>query len=70
MNESSRRKKLRFPLWAVLFWLAVWQAASMAVGREIFLPSPWRVLTRLAELAVTAPFWLAMGYTSGSCWPR
>ena len=25
---------------AVLFWLAVWQAAAMAIGQEVFLVSP------------------------------
>ena len=24
---------------AVLFWLAVWQAAAMAIGQEVFLKS-------------------------------
>ena len=27
-------------LLAVAFWLAVWQAAAMAIGQEVFLVSP------------------------------
>ena len=44
-------------LWAVLFWLCVWQLGSMALGSELLLVSPLRVLQRLGQLAVTEPFW-------------
>lgn len=50
-------------LWAVLFWLAVWQLGSMALNQQILLVSPLRVIVRLSELAVTARFWRAAGYT-------
>ena len=50
-------------LWAVAFWLLVWQLAAMAVGKDILLVSPWRVLTRLGELVCLGPFWRAVGYT-------
>lgn len=46
--------------WAVAVWLLVWQLAAMAVGREILLPSPLRVLTRLGELVVQGETWLAI----------
>ena len=26
--------------WAAVFWLAVWQAGSMALGSALLLPSP------------------------------
>lgn len=53
-------------LWAVVFWLAAWQAASMVLGKvwlhgELLLPSPLSALLRLLELAVTLPFWRAVG---------
>ena len=51
-------------LWAVLFWLAVWQLGAMALNQELFLVSPLRVLGRLGELIVTGPFWLAVGRSS------
>lgn len=47
--------------WAVLVWLAVWQAGSMALGKEILLVSPLRVLQRLGQLALTAEFWASIG---------
>ena len=53
--EMKRPRQIR--LWAVLVWLAVWQVASMAVGLDILLVSPLRVLQRLGQLALTASFW-------------
>ena len=47
--------------WAVLVWLAVWQAGSMALGKEILLVSPLRVLQRLGQLALTSEFWASIG---------
>ncbi len=57
------RKHNRIRAWAVLFWLVVWQAASMALGKEILLVSPLKVLSRLGELAVTAEFWSSAGFS-------
>ena len=50
-------------IWAVLFWLAIWQLGSMAVGKAFLLPSPWQVITCLGDLLVQASFWRAIGYT-------
>ncbi len=41
----------------LLFWLAVWQAAAMAVGFPLLLPTPVSVGKTLASLVVTANFW-------------
>ena len=49
--------------WVLLLYLALWQAVSMAVGRELLLPSPVRVLVRLCELITQAAFWQTVGYT-------
>ena len=35
---------------AVVFWLAVWQCAAMAIGQEVFLVSPVQALRTLLEL--------------------
>ncbi len=56
-------------LWAVAFWLLVWQGASMALasttgGRTLLLASPVEALRRLLELAVTAEFWQAVGFST------
>lgn len=48
---------------ATLFWLVVWQVAAWRVDSILFLPGPWTVATRLAELARTAVFWQTTGLT-------
>ncbi len=50
---------------AVLFWLLVWAVASLAIGQELFLPSPWAVLGALAALVQSPVFWQSVG---GSLW--
>lgn len=40
-----------------VFWLAVWQLASVAIGQPLLLPSPASVAGRLLRLAATGDFW-------------
>ena len=40
-----------------LFWLGVWELAALAVGQELFLPSPVSVIVCGTKLIVTAEFW-------------
>ena len=63
----DRKTDLR--LWAVLFWLAVWQIAAMALAAvyphgELLLASPVDVLLRLGQLAITAAFWRTVGWSA------
>ncbi|MBQ6528238.1 MAG: ABC transporter permease subunit [Clostridia bacterium] len=55
--------KNRFRLWAVLFWLLVWQLGSMAIGSEILLVSPLRVIETLAVLIRRSVFWRSLGFS-------
>ena len=60
-----RRKNGRLRLWAVAFWLLVWQGGSMALaattgGKMLLLASPLSALWRLLQLAGTAGFWQAV----------
>ena len=48
---------------AVLFWLIVWEVASLLIGEELFLPSPIAVIVRLAFLVPTASFWQSSLFT-------
>ena len=62
----DRKTDLR--LWAVLFWLVVWQLAAMALRAayphgELLLASPVNVLLRLGQLAVTAAFWRTVAWS-------
>ena len=50
---------------AVLFWLAVWQAAAMAIGQEVFLVSPIQAAGTLMELLPQADFWQRVGFSAG-----
>ena len=50
-------KKLTRILLVTLFWLAAWQLLSWNVGKELLLPSPYRVLMTLGHLILTSDFW-------------
>ena len=58
-------KKLQKIVIPLAFWLAVWELASLAAGRELLLPPPLRVGESLLALAQTADFWLDLGATLG-----
>ena len=50
---------------AVGCWLAVWQAAAMAIGQEVFLVSPVQALRCLLRLLPQADFWHRVGFSAG-----
>lgn len=56
-------KKLTRIFLVILFWLSVWQLLAWKVGKELLLPSPYRVLVRLGELIVTADFWSSIFFS-------
>ena len=63
MRENMKKiQKFVLPL---AFWLLVWEAAALAVGRELLLPGPSAVGKRLLALAGTVDFWLSVGATLG-----
>ena len=49
-TTGLRLKRAPARLLGLLCWLAVWQAAAMAVGHEFLLASPLRVMASLLEL--------------------
>ncbi len=51
------------PAIAALFWILVWQVASMWLGQEILLASPVRVLATLWEFVGQPAFWGAVGFS-------
>ena len=63
----KQKKKCRAGLLAAaVFWLAVWQAAAMAIGRqEVFLVSPIQAAGTLMELLPQADFWQRVGFSAG-----
>ena len=67
MKKNTVQNSIR--PWAVLFWLLVWQGASMALAAlwpngHLLLASPISAALRLGELAVTAAFWRAIGWSA------
>lgn len=51
-------------IWAVAFWLIVWQLAAMAVKQEILLVSPVSMLERWLELVLAIDFWERVAFSS------
>lgn len=58
--SDKGRSRLR-ALGAAVFWLAVWQGASMLVAQELLIPAPLAVLRTLGRLAGEPAFWKATG---------
>ncbi|RAV01024.1 ABC transporter permease [Paenibacillus sp. YN15] len=55
---AARLRSLLRKAAVLVFWLLVWQAAYLAVDRELYLPGPLAVLLRLAELVRLKAFWV------------
>lgn len=49
---------------AVLFWIGVWQVASMAVGSEFILAGPLDAARALVRLVPSPAFWEHIGFSS------
>lgn len=49
---------------AVLFWIGVWQVASMAVGSEFILAGPLDAARALVRLVPSPAFWGHIGFSS------
>ena len=56
-------KKLTRILLVTLFWLTVWQLLAWNVGKELLLPSPYRVLVSLSNLILSSNFWSSIFYS-------
>lgn len=61
MRQSEERHGIC--IWAVLFWLIVWQLFSVWIDSDILLVSPITVLLRLGQLACTKAFWKTIFFT-------
>ena len=61
MNPALSKSLRRLAVAA--FWLALWQLAAAAVGKELLLPGPTTVLKKLIALASTETFWITLART-------
>ena len=65
MKRSIISAEKSHRLWAVAFWIAVWQLLAMAVGQRVLLASPLETARRLAALLPTAEYWRSILFTLG-----
>ena len=62
-NPSEGKK--RVPLWAVVFWLIVWELLALWVAEPILLVTPFAALRRLTQLVQETVFWKSIVFTVG-----
>ena len=62
-GAKPARKKL--PLWAVVFWLIVWELLALWVAEPILLVTPVTALKRLVQLVQEAVFWKSIAFSVG-----
>ena len=48
---------------AAVFWIAVWEIASLLIGEELFLPSPVSVIRTLLSSVTEPVFWSSIAFT-------
>ena len=65
MTSTTSVNKRRPPVWAVVFWLMVWEIAARWVDNSIFLASPLAALKRLSQLIGQADFWQSVLFSVG-----
>lgn len=61
-TPDKTKKRLK-SIGAVIFWMAVWQAAAMAAGKDYILPSPYIVFKTLLALGGEGIFWISALYS-------
>lgn len=64
MRHNATRKYAARIL-PILFWLGIWQLASMGVGQPILLVSPFTALATLLRLMGTGDFYLSIALSFG-----
>lgn len=62
-SKAPRYKKILLSAGAVLFWLALWQAAAMLLGEGILLVSPLSVFKKLLELLASEEFYKTVWFS-------
>ena len=56
---SLRAKKIAVGIGVFLFWIAVWEVASLIIAKPVILPSPPAVARALFGLLKTKSFYIA-----------
>ena len=64
MVSTIMVRKGSMKIWAILFWLVIWQIGSMCLGQEILLVSPVAVGMRLLTLLPDPSFWGSIAFSA------
>ncbi len=56
-TSTITKNNKKISLWAVVFWLLIWQIGSIIISQEILLVSPISTFRRLSELVLEIDFW-------------
>ena len=64
-TTSADKARRRLPVWAVIFWLLVWEIAARWVAAPILLASPLQALGRPCQLLPQAEFWQSVLFSVG-----
>lgn len=59
---KQTKRKLQW-IWIAALYLVIWGGASLLVGKELLLPSPWATIGRFFELLGQAESWMLAGRT-------
>jgi NitT/TauT family transport system permease protein len=62
-KQSGRINRALKIVLVILFWLAVWQIASMIANQSLYMPSPAETFASLGKIIVTEKFWLSVAFT-------
>lgn len=46
-----------------IFWIVIWEIASLLIGKEVYLPSPLNTIKALLTLSITSKFWYSIAMT-------
>lgn len=57
------KSRILFKTGVVLFWIAIWQAAYLAIGNDLYMPAPLDVFSRLGELLKEENFYTSVTYS-------
>ncbi|SCZ80100.1 NitT/TauT family transport system permease protein [Pseudobutyrivibrio xylanivorans] len=63
MNSTTSKNKKNLRLWAVIFWIIVWQLLSIYLDSDILLASPIKVLKSLVGMLGVISFWQSILFT-------
>ncbi len=57
-------KKLIYKIFAIAFWIIVWEAIAVSINSELIISSPIKVLKTLIALLQSMEFWTALLYST------